>query len=57
MEGLGESLLVQNVVYAEITLSVGVMQLRQQNVENNFEQIVAAAEAFGSRGLTFQFCV
>ena len=55
MTGLGESLLAQGVVYAEITLSVGVMQLRQQNVEKNFEQIVAAAEAFGSRGLKCNF--
>ena len=55
MTGLGELLLAQGVVYAEITLSVGVMQLRQQNVEKNFEQIVAAAEAFGSRGLTCNF--
>jgi aminodeoxyfutalosine deaminase len=55
MTGLGELLVTQGVVYAEITLSVGVMQLRQQNVEKNFEQIVAAAEAFGRRGLSFTF--
>jgi len=48
-------LLAQGVVYAETTLSVGVMQLRQQHVEKNFEHIVAAAEAFGSRGLKFNF--
>lgn len=55
MTGLGELLLAQGVVYAEITLSIGVMQLRQQNVEKTFEQIGAAAEAFGSRGLRFTF--
>jgi aminodeoxyfutalosine deaminase len=48
---LGEQLLSQCVVYAEITLSVGVMLLRKQRPEANFEAIVAAAEPFDSRGL------
>jgi aminodeoxyfutalosine deaminase len=48
---LGEHLLTQNVVYAEITLSVGVMLLRKQNVQANFEAILAAAEPFANRGL------
>jgi aminodeoxyfutalosine deaminase len=52
---LGELLLGQNVVYAEITLSVGVMLLRHQSPEKNFEAIVAAAESFQGRGLQFNF--
>ena len=52
---LGELLLAQNVVYGEITLSVGVMLLRHQSPENNFEAIIAAAESFHSRGLQLNF--
>ena len=52
---LGEQLLAQNVVYAEITLSVGVMLLRHQSVEKNFEAIIAAAESFHNRGLQLHF--
>jgi aminodeoxyfutalosine deaminase len=52
---LGEQLLVQNVVYAEITLSVGVMLLRHQSAEKNFEAIVAAAESLHRRGLQLNF--
>jgi adenosine deaminase len=48
---LGEHLLSQRVVYAEVTISIGVMLLRKQRVEANFEAISAAAEPFGSRGL------
>jgi len=48
---LAEYLLSQRVVYAEITISVGVMLLRKQHVEANFEAIQAAAEPFASRGL------
>lgn len=48
---LAEQLLEQNVVYAEVTLSVGVMFLRQQRAEANFAAIVAATEAYESRGL------
>jgi adenosine deaminase len=48
---LGEQLLAQNVIYAEVTLSVGVMLLRKQNPQANFEAIAAAAEPFGRRGL------
>ena len=40
LHDLGEQLLAQHVVYAEITFSVGVMLLRHQNVERNFEAIV-----------------
>jgi adenosine deaminase len=48
---LAEYLLSQRVVYAEITISVGVMLLRKQHVEANFEAILSAAESFASRGL------
>jgi len=50
-QDLAEQLLVQNVVYAEVTLSVGVMLLRNQRPERNFEAIVRAAEPFEARGL------
>ena len=48
---LAEQLLAQNVVYAEVTLSIGVMSLRKQKPERNFEAILRAAEPFESRGL------
>jgi adenosine deaminase len=48
---LAEYLLSQRVVYAEITVSIGVMLLRKQRPEANFEAILAAAEPFASRGL------
>jgi aminodeoxyfutalosine deaminase len=38
-----EELVKQNVVYAEVTISTGVMLKRMQNVEANFEAIVEAA--------------
>ncbi|HJZ63553.1 MAG TPA: adenosine deaminase [Candidatus Acidoferrum sp.] len=50
-QDLAEQLLAQNVVYAEITLSVGVMLRRGQGPEKNFEAILRAAEPFESRGL------
>jgi aminodeoxyfutalosine deaminase len=52
---LGEQLLSQHIIYAEITLSIGVMLLRHQKPENNFEAIIAAAERFLARGLRFNF--
>ena len=51
VQDLAEQLLVQNVVYAEVTLSVGVMLLRNQRPERNFEAILRAAEPFEARGL------
>ncbi len=48
---LCEHLLTQGVVYAEITLSVGVMLLRRQRPEANFEAILQATGPFESRGL------
>jgi aminodeoxyfutalosine deaminase len=51
VKALAEELLLQHVVYAEITVSAGVMHLRKQNVEANFEAICDAAREFASRGL------
>jgi aminodeoxyfutalosine deaminase len=48
---LGEHLLSQNIVYAEVTTSIGVMLLRKQSPEANFEAILGAAENFIPRGL------
>ena len=48
---LAQQLLTQNVTYAEVTLSVGVMLLRKQNPQANFEAILAAAEPFAAKGL------
>jgi aminodeoxyfutalosine deaminase len=55
LSDLGEKLLAQNVVYAEITLSVGVMLLRHQSPEKNFEAMIAAVESFHNHGLQFNF--
>jgi aminodeoxyfutalosine deaminase len=48
---LAEYLLSQRVIYAEVTISIGVMLLRKQRPANNFEAILAAAEPFETRGL------
>jgi len=48
---LAEQLRLQNVCYAEVTLSVGVMLLREQNPQANFEAILAATEPFEHKGL------
>jgi adenosine deaminase len=52
---LAEHLLTQNVVYAEVTLSIGVMLLRKQQPEANFEALLHATEPFESRGLRFRW--
>ena len=43
---LARQLIAQNVSYAEVTLSVGVMLLRKQNPQANFEALVKATEPF-----------
>jgi len=48
---LAEYLLSQRVIYAEVTLSIGVMLLRKQSPEHNFAAMLAAAEPFEKRGL------
>jgi aminodeoxyfutalosine deaminase len=52
---LAEHLLTQNVIYAEITLSIGVMLLRKQQPEANFTAILRAAEPFAQRGLRLKW--
>jgi len=52
---LAEHLLTQNVVYTEVTLSIGVMLLRQQRPQANFEALLRATEPFESRGLRFRW--
>jgi aminodeoxyfutalosine deaminase len=52
---LAEQLLSQGVVYAEVTLSIGVMLLRKQRPEANFEAILGAAEPFSNSGLRMNF--
>jgi adenosine deaminase len=52
---LCEQLLQHRVVYAEVTLSIGVMLLRKQSPEANFAAILRAAEEFDSRGLSLRF--
>ncbi len=50
-----EQLLAQNVVYAEVTLSVGVMLLRKQDVAANFGAIREAVALYESGGLRLQW--
>ncbi len=52
---LAEHLLTQHVVYTEVTLSIGVMLLRKQRPEANFEALLRATEPFESRGLQFRW--
>jgi aminodeoxyfutalosine deaminase len=52
---LGEQLLAQGVVYAEITLSIGILLLRKQSPEANFAAILSAAEILQKRGLRMNF--
>jgi aminodeoxyfutalosine deaminase len=48
---LAEHLISQGVVYAEVTLSIGVMLLRKQRPEANFEALLRATEPYVHRGL------
>ena len=52
---LAEHLLTQRVVYTEVTLSIGVMLLRKQRPEANFEALLRATAPFESRGLRFRW--
>ena len=52
---LAEYLLTQNVVYTEVTLSIGVMLLRKQQPAANFEALLRATEPFEGRGLHFRW--
>lgn len=50
-----EQMLAQRIVYAEVTLSVGVMLWRKQDVEANFYAIREASTPSESRGLRLQW--
>jgi adenosine deaminase len=52
---LAEQWIAQNVVYAEGTLSIGVMLLRKQDVAANFLAIREAVAPYESRGLHVQW--
>src|SRR5258705_7859731 len=52
---LPEHLLTQRVIYTEVTLSIGVMLLRKQRPEANFEGLLPATEPFESRGLRIKW--
>jgi adenosine deaminase len=52
---LAEHLLEQNVTYAEVTLSIGIMLLRKQQPEANFEAVLRATEPFERRGLRLRW--
>jgi aminodeoxyfutalosine deaminase len=54
-ERLADYLLAQNVVYAEVTLSIGVMLLRKQDALANFAAIHGTAKKYESRGLRMQW--
>ena len=50
-----EQMLAQNIVYAEVTLSAGVMLLRKQDIGANFYAIRNAVAPYESRGLQLQW--
>ena len=54
-ERLAEQLLRQNVLYAEVTLSVGVMLRRGQDVQANFAAALEAAARARANGLRLQW--
>src|SRR3984957_3943700 len=54
-ERLADHLLAQNVVYAEVTLSIGVMLLRKQDALANLAAIRAAAAPYESPGLRIRW--
>ncbi len=54
-ERLAEQLLRQNVLYAEVTLSVGVMLRRGQDVQANFAAVMEAAARARANGLRLQW--
>ena len=52
---LALQLLAQGIVYAEVTISAGVMLWRRQTPEANFQAILRATETFESRGLRMRW--
>lgn len=55
LQRLAEDLHRQNVVYAEVTISVGVMLRRQQDVESNFAALCQAANVWREKGLRLRW--
>jgi aminodeoxyfutalosine deaminase len=52
---LFERLIEQNVVYAEVTLSGGIMLRREQDIEANFSALRVAAQRAAAKGLRVQW--
>jgi adenosine deaminase len=52
---LGEELLAQNVVYAEVITAVGVMLWRNQDADANFAAMAEAAQLFEGQGLLMRW--
>jgi adenosine deaminase len=52
---LAEELLAQNVVYAEVTLALGVLLWRNQQPEPVFDALWQVAQEFAPRGLTLRW--
>jgi len=52
---LGPQLLAQGIVYAEVTISAGVMLWRRQTPQANFQAILRATETLESRGLRMRW--
>jgi aminodeoxyfutalosine deaminase len=50
-----EQMLAQNIVYAEVTVSAGVMLLRKQDIAANFWAIREAVAPYEARGLRLQW--
>ncbi len=48
---LADELLLQKVIYAEVTISVGVMLKRMQDVEANFAAVREVGERYRAKGL------
>jgi aminodeoxyfutalosine deaminase len=53
--GLAEQLLEQNVIYAEATISAGVMLWRKQDIGKNIAAINRAGREYQSRGLQLRW--
>lgn len=52
---LAEELMAQNVVYAEVTVALGVLLWRNQTAEPIFEAVWGVAQEFEAKGLTLRW--
>ncbi len=52
---LADALIRQNVIYAELMISIGVMHLRGQDADANFAEMHEASRAAQGRGLTIRW--